>query len=69
MNSETDWTRPWWAGFLVLMISVMMLALCTFFEVKNRELIEIWKYVLFTSLGYVVGVPIGMTASKRFNSL
>lgn len=51
----------------MLMISVIVLVSCTFFEVRNQELVEIWKYMLFTSLGYVVGVPMGVTASEKLD--
>lgn len=68
MTSSTYWIHAWWAGFLVLMISVLMLGLCTFFEVKNPELIEIWKYVFLTSLGYVVGIPVGAKSISKTDS-
>lgn len=54
-------TKPWWAGFIVLILSVVMLGICTLFKVANPSVIEIWKALTFISLGYVVGEPIGAT--------
>jgi hypothetical protein len=47
------------------MISIIMLALCTFFEVRNGELVEVWKYALFTSFSYVAGIPLKAFFSNR----
>jgi heme/copper-type cytochrome/quinol oxidase subunit 4 len=58
-------TRTWWAGFVVLLVSLTMLALCTFVETANRELVEIWKVVLFASLAYVVGIPVGTEIARE----
>jgi lipopolysaccharide export LptBFGC system permease protein LptF len=69
LNNKTYLARAWWAGFLVLMISIVMLSLCTFFRVENRELVEIWKCILFASLGYVIGIPTRVTSfPKTVNS-
>jgi len=54
----------WWAGFLVLIFSLVMLSLCTFFEVRNPSIIEIWKYALSSSIGYIIGLPIGTAFSR-----
>jgi len=62
-NKLLAWS--WWAGFLVLIIAVVLLSLCTFFKVENKELVEIWKSIVFASLGYVLGIPARMLSSNN----
>ena len=64
MRRHVAWVYAWWAGLIVLVFSLLMLGICTFSEVKNPGLIEIWKYTLSSSIGYVVGLPIGTAFSK-----
>ena len=64
MKRHMAWVYAWWVGLIVLLSSLIMLGICTFFEVKNPSLIEIWKYTLFSSMGYVIGLPIGTAFSK-----
>lgn len=64
MKRRVAWIYAWWAGFFVLAFSLIMLGICTLFEVENPSLVEIWKYSLSSSIGYVVGLPIGTTFSK-----
>jgi hypothetical protein len=56
-NDRTQLTRLWWAGFMVLMSSIVLLSLCTFLKVENKELVGIWENIFFASLGYVLGIP------------
>jgi uncharacterized protein YybS (DUF2232 family) len=65
MKKQLAWIYAWWAGFMVLVFSLIVLGLCTFFEVKNPSLTEIWKYTLSSSIGYVIGLPIGTAFSKE----
>jgi hypothetical protein len=63
--ARKDFMHAWWAGFFVLSISVIALSICTFVEVKNPNLMEIWKCAFLTSVGYVVGIPLGAACSRR----
>ena len=65
MKRYMAWVYSWWAGSFVLVFSLVMLSICTFYEVRNPSLIEIWKYTLFSSIGYVIGLPIGSAFSKK----
>jgi len=65
MKKRSAWVYAWWAGLTVLIFSLLMLGACTFFEVKDPSLVEIWKYTLSSSIGYVVGLPIGTAFSKE----
>jgi len=62
--SRRDFVRAWWAGFFVLTVSMIMLVLCTFLEVRNTSLIEMWKYAFSASIGYVVGAFFGHFRNK-----
>jgi len=62
--SQKDSVRAWWAGFFVLAFSMVMLALCTFLEVRNPTIIEIWKSTFFASIGYVVGHSLGIFGNE-----
>ena len=63
---EKYYILAWLAGFIVLIFSLIMLGLCTFFSVRNPTLVKTWETILFVSLGYVVGIPIGaMNTSKN----
>jgi hypothetical protein len=57
-REQSPLDRSWWAGFTVLMTSLLLLSLCTFFRVENEQLVEIWKDTFFASLGYILGTPI-----------
>jgi len=65
MKKRVSWTYAWWAGFLVLTFSLGMLSICTFIDVKNPSLIEVWKYTLTSSIGYIIGLPIGAAFSEK----
>ena len=68
MEKRGVWVYAWWAGLIVLVWSLVILALCTFLEAKNPSLIEIWKYTLSSSIGYVIGLPIGTAFQKRIQN-
>jgi hypothetical protein len=64
MKRRVAWAYAWWAGFIVLVYSLIMLSMCTFQEVTNPSLIEVWKYALASSVGYTVGLPLGAAFSE-----
>ncbi|MBU4189962.1 MAG: hypothetical protein KJ886_03070 [Candidatus Thermoplasmatota archaeon] len=59
-------TKPWWVGFGILLISVVMLIICTLIHVANPAMIEIWKILTYTSFGYIVGIPLGAAAQVKY---
>jgi len=63
--SPKNFLLAWWAGLFVLVFSMVMLALCTFLEIRNSSLIEIWKYAFFASVGYVVGHSLDIFVGKN----
>lgn len=62
---EKHYILAWLAGFIVLIFSLILLGLCTFFSVRNLTLVKTWETILFVSLGYVVGIPIGAMNTKK----
>ena len=52
--------KAWWAGFMVLLVSLVMMVVCTVFDLDMCP----WKDILHISLGYVVGIPIGASTAR-----
>jgi len=57
-------TKPWWVGCFVLVFSLLMLGACTLWHVANPTAIEIWKFLAYVSIGYVIGIPMGVSMEK-----